>query len=387
MSQYLFFLGNTADLAWQELCAVSNRLQIGELDRLTDNTARLTTPKQLSTNGADDLHQILGGTIKIAEVIDQIDSHDPADVYQKFYEILSKAAPKRFAVAEIGRDHLPAVSVTDLKQELRSVGIKSSYLEISRHGISAAQWKQKVEEWLAWQNKDQVIFAKTLSLQDIDGWRQRDIDKPIRSRTKGMLQPKVARMMLNIALGNDDPTKAVILDPFVGTGTILIEAVQLGVPYVLGSDYSPEQVLAANKNLQWWQEKSGRDFQFEVVCRDIAHLNKSDFKQSPTHIVTEPFLGKLRPNLSKLEAIQKGLHKLYIGMIKTYQQLLNQDQLVVTILPTWLQNGQEFAMDKTLDEFKKYGFEEQLPRMRAGRAGSITQRYVHVLKYKPYVES
>lgn len=388
MSQaYLFFLGSTTDLCYLELEAVTKRLKLPQPTLVDPEIAMVEPAEKLDASSVHNLQYLLGGTVKIAQVLKTTDYLEPDEVQNEVTNLLKQIAPKRFAVSEVGRDHMPAVNLPEIKNELRAEGLTASYLESSRHGVSAAQFKQNMAEVIVLQTKDKLIFAGTLTMQDIDGWTHRDIDKPVRDTKKGMLQPKVARMMVNLAVADNQPSEAVILDPFVGTGTILIEATDLGVSKVLASDYSPDQVIATNKNLEWWKQHENIDFSYEVVRRAVANLQPSDFSTQPTHIVSEPFLGKLRPQPNKIEGIMRGLHKMYKGMIKTFTEVLEPGSKVVIILPSWQIKGKELTMIQTLKHFEKAGFSLVNGPIRAGRVGAITQRYVHVLEYKPYVES
>lgn len=60
----------------------------------------------------------------------------------------------------------------------------------------------------------------------------------------GMMPPKLVQMMLNIVLENKS-TRPAIYDPFCGLGTTLIEAANMGITRIYGSDLSKEMVTAS----------------------------------------------------------------------------------------------------------------------------------------------
>ena len=64
------------------------------------------------------------------------------------------------------------------------------------------------------------------------------MDKPYRDMRRGMLPPKLARSLVNLAIGAKSPSDMTILDPFCGTGTVLMEAMLLGT-HVVGTDLAP----------------------------------------------------------------------------------------------------------------------------------------------------
>ena len=59
-----------------------------------------------------------------------------------------------------------------------------------------------------------------------------------------MIPPKLARTMINLAVGENDPKSITVFDPFCGTGTILMEGLMVGVT-VMGSDLDHEAVHGA----------------------------------------------------------------------------------------------------------------------------------------------
>lgn len=385
MFTYLFLLGSTADLCWAELEIVLARLQYPAATRLNNDLAQLELPEPLTDEQLVALQSTLGGTVKIIRIWEKTPLVELKAVTEVVLQLLEHDKPKRFVVSEYGRDHLPTLDVIEFKEVLRSRGIKSSYVEASRHGANAAQLKRGAEEVFVLQLPEQILYGWTETVQDVDDWAKRDVKKPARDRERGMLQPKVARMMLNLAIGQGNPTESVVLDPFVGTGTILLEAAELGVPTVYGADFSEEQIIASNKNLTWWQNQTKHDFQFSLVRREVSHLTPRDFSEPITTIVTEPFLGKLRPSPEQLPGIMRGLEKLYRGMVKSLAGLLQPGAHLAIILPAWEIKGEFHHLEQTFADFEKAGFEIINQPMRAGRAGAITQRFVYVLEYKPYV--
>ena len=82
-------------------------------------------------------------------------------------------------------------------------------------------------------------LGRTETVQDFKTYRLRDIGRPRRNAKRGMLPPKLARMMINIASPKHNDT---ILDPFCGSGTIIHEAFLLGYKNIIGSDISEKAV-------------------------------------------------------------------------------------------------------------------------------------------------
>jgi tRNA (guanine10-N2)-dimethyltransferase len=84
-----------------------------------------------------------------------------------------------------------------------------------------------------------VLFTIERKAYDARNPGKRDFFHP------GVMMPRMARTLVNIALAQEGD---VMLDPFCGTGVILIEAELLGIR-AIGSDFDPTMVLGSRKNI------------------------------------------------------------------------------------------------------------------------------------------
>jgi tRNA G10 N-methylase Trm11 len=108
--------------------------------------------------------------------------------------------------------------------------------------------------------KDKVYVAVSTGAQNITAYAARDQKRPKRDAFVGMLPPKLAQIIINLALGSRAEERAkeplasarapVILDPFCGTGVILQEALLMGYK-VYGTDLSPKMIDYSEENLKW----------------------------------------------------------------------------------------------------------------------------------------
>lgn len=156
----------------------------------------------------------------------------------------------------------------------------------------------------------------TMLFQDVDAYSARDYGKSVRDMDVGMLPPKLAQMMLNIS-----GEARGIYDPFVGLGTVLIEAAHGGYWALLGSDLAPEMVEASRENLQAYLGTSRTRVEaFEVFEQDASkigsNLELGDWLTDMA-IVTEGYLGEIMmaktitPERVEMERLK--LEKLYDG--------------------------------------------------------------------------
>ena len=79
------------------------------------------------------------------------------------------------------------------------------------------------------------------------------------------LHPKIARGLVNLSAVKKDET---LLDPFCGTGGILIEAGLIGIR-VIGSDIEEKMIEGSRKTLDFYKIKNHR-----LYCSDIGEIDK-----------------------------------------------------------------------------------------------------------------
>jgi len=92
---------------------------------------------------------------------------------------------------------------------------------------------------------DRCYFGKVLYTIDRGGYDKRNPGKRSFFHP-GVMMPRMARALVNISCVQP---KNRLLDPFCGTGGILIEAVMLGID-TIGSDFDPVMVRGSRQNLK-----------------------------------------------------------------------------------------------------------------------------------------
>ena len=114
-----------------------------------------------------------------------------------------------------------------------------------------------VTEYRAILSEDRCFFGKVLfnidrGSYDVRNPGKRDFFHP------GVMMPRMARTLINITCSNAGD---LVLDPFCGTGGILIEAEMLGMQ-TLGSDFDPMMVHGSHKNIT----------KADLMLADATHL-------------------------------------------------------------------------------------------------------------------
>lgn len=173
-------------------------------------------------------------------------------------------------------------------------------------------------------------------------WFNRDRQKPFVDSHKGMIPPKVARMLINLGLGDKETKGLTLLDPFCGTGTILMEAGVIGLT-TIGSDLDSVQLDGARLNLKWLGQTS------RFIQSDATSISDELDPQSIDLIVTEPFMGRPNTREDRLPDLAKGLGKLYLGCLKDWSKILKTGGSVVMTFPIFSYHSKDYPTSPVID--------------------------------------
>lgn len=360
-----------------------------ELERVLGQTAEQPNPHYCIFPEPPDLdlqllQERLGGTVKLVTLEKNCSDNTAVVITATVVEYLqSLALPKlTFALGEWGRDHLPPISIFPIKEQLQAHGLKVRFLEDSRAGLSTALLShRKADELIVLSWRDQTWLGHTRTVTKPDVWSERDRGKPYADRKKGLLPPKVGRMMINVALGPTiDPAAGALYDPFCGSGTILLEARTLGL-HTIGSDLDPEAVVGARRNLEWQdvREPGLTDVQLQVA--DVTHANWSSLPIQ--WIVTEPFLGKLKPGEDQLANLFRGLQKLYWGAFRHWATILRPNVDIVIVFPAVQSQKTRFSLKDLIDKLDTLGYTIVSGPWPYHRLDAVTEREIYHLRFQP----
>ncbi len=260
--QQLYVLGRQPALGIAELeslCGASSVTPFGKHCALvvSDNIPNFST---------------LGGSTKQANVIMTIENPQFKAVEKEITKIVRSSA---FALPDSGKFHLGLSAIGFKSHELspaklNALGLTLKKIVRSRYDgsvrlapnktleLSSAQVyhshlsDEHGAELLIISDGQKTVIARTSAVQDIDSYTQRDRGRPKRDARVGMLPPKLAQIILNLALGKhaDTQENITILDPFCGTGVTLQEALLMG-HRAYGTDLEPRMIAYSRENLDW----------------------------------------------------------------------------------------------------------------------------------------
>lgn len=184
----------------------------------------------------------LGGTTRVMEALQATTS---STLLSDLRGSLANLEVKNVAITNYSTTPISSAELSDLKSG-NTRPLRFLSFETSGHSLIALR-KQHVAELSILEDQGELVIARTVWIQNADDWARRDRKRPYQDIKRGMLPPKIARIMANLASAGQART---LLDPFCGTGTILMEAMLTGCS-VIGSDLDPQAVEGTKANLAW----------------------------------------------------------------------------------------------------------------------------------------
>ena len=361
---YWFVLGREPQIAAAEIDAVLNLKKYDYSPPILKIAAKIEPPK---------LIKHLGGTIKIAEELSG--SIDEAGLKKIIIDELKKVKGKiNFGLSFYGASEINLKQIKilglEIKKGLKNNGYSVRYVENKEAALSSVTVEKngltnRGREFLisplfkeGVEGCQHYSLAQTKAVQPFEEFSARDFGRPGRDNLSGMLPPKLAMILINLA---QTPLNSTLLDPFCGSGTILSEAVLLGYKNLIGSDLSEKAISDSKKNIEWIAQKFkilNDKFQIKYQISNVENLSRIIAPSSVDAIVTEPYLGKpLRGQETKQELISqtKELKNLYLQAFQQFYQILKPKGKIVFIIPRFKYIGQWITIN-CKNEIEKIGF-------------------------------
>ncbi len=298
----------------------------------------------------------LGGTIKLAKVLTYLPTTKWADIEAYLAENiprhLTHLPDGKFTLGLSAYGGLAGaqtvnISLLKLKKLIRKSGRPVRIVPNKSADLNSAQvlhnrlTSRGAWELLAIRHKNQTVLAQTLFVQDIDAYTARDQLRPHRDAKVGMLPPKLAQIIINLAAGSLKPP-AILLDPFCGTGVIMQEALLMGYG-VTGTDIDPRMVQYSEQNISWLAQKSqlGPNLPAKFETGDA----RSHRWPEPINLIaSEIFLGApLHRQLpgEQLRTIAAEVNDLLTGFLANIHGQLNKGTRLCLAVPAW-RSGNNF---------------------------------------------
>lgn len=389
---YIALLGRQPEISLAELAAVFGADCV---HRISQQFAEVQTSDFDITT--------LGGTIKCAEIITELPASrtDKASLLAashfitQHYQAKWAHSPHKITLG-LSAYNLN-VSARDvqktgliLKSSLKKSGTSLRLIPNNQPALATATAHNnklggspyKVELLLVKTTDRRLIIAESRGVQNITAYTRRDRHRPKRDAFVGMLPPKLAQIMLNLALGagsltgqrscgnsvtrsasnlSDKPmvlrtalpdafdleetagsrAAVTILDPFCGTGTVLQEALLAGYD-VVGTDLSQKMVDYTTENLSWLQSTFtapsrpiGRVIDIHQADATTHHWSNSE---NLTAVVCETYLGQpfsAPPAPQKLAKVVGNCNHIITSFLTNIRPQLAPNTPLCIAVPAW----------------------------------------------------
>ena len=343
---YLFVLGREPKLSLAELEAL-----------FSSDCVRPIAPHLALVDTNHVPFDRLGGTVKVAQLLDQsiqdylyalpegkitlgisdYSSHaNPRKTWELAlkYKNLLKRHGRNVRLVPNGKDAVLSSATSHHNQ----LGEKTNHIEIVKYG---------------------KYTAISIGTQNITAYAKRDQARPARDAFVGMLPPKLAQMLINLA--TNGVKTGTILDPFCGTGVILQEAILMGYA-AYGSDLSEKMIQYSQKNLDWLV---GRTLRLQKASAPKLFLEPGDATDhqwqatKPTAVASEIYLGHPLSNPPaeiKLKQLQQDAKMLLSSFLKNLAPQITSGTQLALATPAWKRPDGTYSGVNILDEIEKLGY-------------------------------
>lgn len=348
---YVFILGREPTLSLAEIISV-----LGPSAQVENYSPEFCLINTSQKPDVDFLMGELGGVIKIG-VVDYTNNVGMARIEEMALaklKVKAKGGQKVFfGLSGYGgwdKSKLQRLGLR-LKSNLAKEGVNSRLVVSQAHALSAVVIKtnkllsSRGLDLLLLKSGEKLWLGETLAVQPFDQFSERDFGRPGHDAYSGMLPPKLAKMMVNLA---EMKKNKILLDPFCGSGTILTEAAVMGYQQLIGSDLSARAVENTKKNMEWLRTKfSIFNSQFSIKVCDVANLTECFGEKKVDAIVTEPWLGpplRGKESTMQIKKNMSDLEEVYVSAFKSFVRVLRQGGTVVMVWPFFVLGTQKYFL-------------------------------------------
>ena len=205
-----------------------------------------------------------------------------------------------------------------------------------------------------------IIIAESTGAQNITALAARDQGRPKRDAFVGMLPPKLAQIMINLAgpltAGPGSPlSQPRLLDPFCGTGVILQEAGLMRYA-VYGSDLAEKMIRFSAENLKWIAEKD--NLTLNVTLKEGDAMTTT-WDMPIDAVVAEGYLGQpfsAPPSNSKLVEVRGNTNHIMSEFLKNLAGQITSGTPVVVAVPAWKDTDGHFTHLPLVTKVEEIGY-------------------------------
>jgi tRNA G10 N-methylase Trm11 len=275
----------------------------------------------------------LSGVHKIAPVTAKLDSSSvpPHELVSLMTSYLKEKSNISLSGYDIGEDDYEDL-VRSMLDGLRDAGLRKVRLLRPKGNelLSESVLSREAFDVVAFPYHEGFGLGPTVWVPDSASMRRRGTSKPIPHSDIAM-SPRLARTLVNLAGLRPGQT---ILDPFCGSGTILIEAYAKSLR-CLGLDSRASRVQEARENLRW----SGggvSDKGYDIRKGDAREMSRMLRGTKVDAVVTEPLLlPKLdaRPKTHTARAMIEESASVYNDALASMVESIHSEGRIIVVVP------------------------------------------------------
>lgn len=444
---YAFTLGREWKLSLAELLAIFG----GDSYRWHSEEVAILSIEEIASAELALMFRKIGGSVRIIEIFDETDERRFAtDVISSIQHTRTHTSAKMirsekegkitFALGAYWIEYRLSDIGMRIKKTLQESGMSVRLVNTENSNINAATFKK--ERLGKSQSEYNIIslgniayIGRTIVCQDIDAYSHRDTAKS-RDMIVGMMPPKLTQIMLNLALSIGNPqtkksfknerfeaenyfwkeftwwvndwknissneearslSKICVYDPFCWLGTTLIEAANMGITKLIGSDMSRDMVRTTNLNIEAfvaeekvWQDrilavgwKPNKDFsnmEYDIFELDATKIFRhfEGKKIENTVIVSEWYLGAIMQKdsitMDRVKAERMNLMRMYDAFFRGLKNLGFKWNIVMTF-PFWDIRGTCSYFTEIYEVLEDAGY-EVVPLLPRTTADLLTRKW------------
>lgn len=313
----------------------------------------------------------LGGTQKAGRVVIELPASDWHRVSQKIVQAYVQAWTGFEGKITLGisvygfKIDAREVQKTGiiLKQKLKKQNVSLRLIPNAEPALNTATAhhnklglsNNKVELIIVKGGNGTIVVAESTGAQNITALAKRDQERPKRDAFVGMLPPKLAQMMINLAVPAD-ASHLRVLDPFCGTGVVLQEAALMNHT-VYGTDLSEKMVKYSQANIEWLADSHHLTIDATVHAGDAMDTT---WQQPIDAVVCESYLGQpfsAPPSPAKLTEVRKNCNYIISTFLKNIGSQITPGTPLCIAVPAWKSINNDFTHLPLINDVESLGYE------------------------------
>lgn len=376
------------------------KLSIAELEAMFGKSHVRAVSRNIATIDTDNLSiDALGGSLKCGTIIHTLpaDGHPTLEhashwiTHTYVHQLLAVGGKITLGISAYGLSTSPRqlqkiglllkTSMKKYSVSLRLIPNTTTELSTATsHNNKLGLSPKKRELFIIKTDDDAILIAESNGAQNITAYARRDRNRPRRDAFVGMLPPKLAQIMVNLAVGNT--TRATILDPFCGTGTVMQEALLKGYD-VCGSDLSQKMIDYTTENLAWLQSKYHITGTVRSLEQADAMTHQWTEGQQLDAVICEAYLGQpfsAPPSPKKLHEVTGNCNHIITNFLRNIHSQLTPGTTLCIAVPAWRDASRNLTHLPLIKDLETLGYILQQPPLIYSRSDQVVVREILLLK-------